>query len=65
MRRVANQPDLNAAVLTIRVPVELREQIDAALAKRPIKIPRNTWVLEAVLEKLARDQQKGGDHGSR
>jgi hypothetical protein len=22
---------------------------------QPIKIPRNTWVLQAILEKLARD----------
>ena len=65
MRRVANQPDLNSAVLTICVPVELRDQIDVALANRTIKIMRNTWVLEAVLEKRAREQQKGGGHGSR
>lgn len=65
MRRVANQSDVNAAVLTIRLPVELRDQIDAVLAQRPIKIPRNTWVLEAVLEKLACDQQKGARHGPR
>lgn len=65
MRRAANQPDLNAVVLTIRVPAELRDQIDAALTKRPIKIPRNTWVLEAVVEKLAKDQQKGRGYGSR
>ena len=64
MRRVSSQPDPNSAVLTIRVPVELRDQIDSALSMRPIKIPRNTWVLEAVLEKLARDQ-RGGGHGAR
>lgn len=65
MRRAANQTDSNAAVLTIRVPVELRDRMDAVLASRLIKIPRNTWVLEAVLEKLARDEMKGGPHGSR
>ncbi len=65
MRRVTQQAEPNAAVLTVRLSVELRDEIDAALAKRPIKVPRNTWVLEAVLEKLARDRQKGSGHGTR
>lgn len=65
MRRVTQQAEPNAAVLTVRLSVELRDEIDAALAKRPIKVPRNTGVLEAVLEKLARDRQKGSGHGTR
>ena len=65
MRRTAQQAEPNAAVLTIRLPVELRDEIDAALAKRPINMPGNTWVLAALLEKLARNGQKGGGHGTR
>lgn len=65
MRRTAQQAEPNGAALTIRLLVELCDEIDAALAKRPIKMPRNIWVLEAVLEKLARDRQRGGGHGTR
>ena len=59
------ETDAETAVLTIRVPVDLRDQIDSALAGRPIKVPRNTWILEALLEKLARDRRKDGVDGSR
>jgi predicted HicB family RNase H-like nuclease len=35
------------------------EAIDVALARRPGNISRNTWITEAIQEKLARES----DHG--
>ncbi len=41
---------------TIRLPKSVLEQIDAAASRRPFRIPRNQWILEAVLEKLDREK---------
>lgn len=40
---------------SLRLPPELLAAIDAARAKRPGKISRNTWITEAVQEKLRRE----------
>jgi len=65
MRRSLAMKEEDQAVLTIRVPAELRDRIDERLAARQVRIPRNTWILEAVVEKLAREEQKGKGHGAR
>ena len=39
----------------LRVPQTLLTRIDEAVAARPIRTPRHTWMLEAVLEKLERE----------
>jgi hypothetical protein len=33
----------------------LLARLDQAVQAQPIKIPRNTWVLQAIVEKLSRD----------
>lgn len=48
------QPDGATTPVIIRVPAELLTQVDAAVAARPIRTPRHTWILEAILEKLQR-----------
>jgi hypothetical protein len=37
----------------LRLPKGILGQIDAAVKSRPIKMPRHTWILEAIVEKLA------------
>ena len=44
------------STINIRVPVPLVERIDQELEGRPIRTPRHTWLLEAVWEKLERDE---------
>jgi histidinol phosphatase-like enzyme len=39
----------------LRVPAELLEQIDAAVAARRPSPSRHNWILEAIYEKLARE----------
>lgn len=65
MSRLNQDAGPNALVLKMRLPDELRDRIDRVLARRPIKPSRNTWVLEAGLEKLARDEPRGKGHGAR
>ncbi len=38
--------------ILIRIPNELLDRVDTNLTARPLKTPRNTWILEAILEKL-------------
>jgi hypothetical protein len=40
--------------VTLRLPSGILKQIDAAVRSRPVKMPRHTWILEAIVEKLAR-----------
>ncbi len=39
----------------LRLEAELWKAIDAARRQRPGSVSRNTWITEAVLEKLKRD----------
>jgi metal-responsive CopG/Arc/MetJ family transcriptional regulator len=47
--------------INLRLPAETFEAIDAARADRPGNISRNTWITEAVEEKLARDRAERGE----
>lgn len=46
-----NKPQL----LQLRLDRDLLTSIDAALHQRKVKIPRHTWILEALHEKLERE----------
>ncbi len=43
--------------VNLRMPADMLEQVDKAVKSRPLKIPRHTWLLEAVMEKLAREEK--------
>jgi hypothetical protein len=43
--------------ILLRIPTDMLEQLDAALKARPVRLPRHTWILEAIHEKLTRDRQ--------
>jgi dihydroorotate dehydrogenase len=43
----------------VRMSPDLRRQIDQAVRSRRIKIPRQTWILEAIIEKLEREAAAG------
>lgn len=42
--------------INLRLPAETFEAIDNCRSERPGAISRNTWITEAVEEKLARDR---------
>lgn len=48
-------PAPGVKMVPVRIEMALLTRIDQAVQAQPIKIPRNTWVLQAILEKLARD----------
>ena len=41
--------------ILLRIPPEIMDRLDAALKARPVKLPRHTWILEAIHEKLTRE----------
>lgn len=41
----------------LRLPGSMLKSIDKAVKSRPVRIPRHTWLLEAIYEKLSRDNQ--------
>jgi hypothetical protein len=47
--------DSPTATVNLRMPASLVGRIDEALKGHPIKKPRHTWLLEAVIEKLERE----------
>ena len=47
----------DTATVNLRMPTALVERIDDALKAHPIKKPRHTWLLEAVIEKLDREAE--------
>jgi len=49
--------------INLRLPGETFDAIDASRAVRHGAISRNTWITEAIEEKLARDQLKGVEPG--
>ena len=43
---------------SMKLPMPLSDRIDTLRKLRTIRVPRSTWVLEAVVEKLERDEKK-------
>lgn len=41
--------------VVLRFQADLLARVDAAVKARPIRTPRHTWLLEAVYEKLQRE----------
>jgi len=44
-----------ATPILLRIPAGLLERLENALKDRPVKLPRHTWILEAIHEKLTRE----------
>lgn len=45
----------STTTVPLRLPRDLLARVDRAVANQPIKSPRNTWVLQAILDRLERD----------
>jgi len=47
-----------AAKVLLTIPADSHSRIEAVLAERRVRIPRHTWLLEAIIEKLEREEHK-------
>ena len=43
-------------VVIVRLPEDMLAEIDALLKQRRVKVSRNTWFLEALVERIQREQ---------
>lgn len=52
--QLSDKPDNGSAEkqVVLRVPAALLVRLDESLKQRLIRIPRHTWILEAISEKL-------------
>ncbi len=39
----------------LRVPVDILETVDAQIKGKRPRVPRHTWILEAILQRIERD----------
>ena len=44
------------APVVLRLPPDVLTRIDRAVEARRVKVPRHTWLIEAVIEKLEREE---------
>jgi|SRR5450755_4473688 hypothetical protein len=47
--------------LTVRVPGFTLQRVDALVRARPTRIPRHSWLLEAIYEKLSKEERVRGN----
>ena len=52
--RAGAEPAKTAPVV-LRLPPDVLTRIDRAVEARRVKVPRHTWLMEAVIEKLERE----------
>lgn len=58
----AAKPETNTKAefaVNVRLPVDVLAQVDEAVKLRRARIPRHSWLLEAIFEKLDRELGKG------
>lgn len=54
--QATKKPYEGTTAVILRVPTEILGQVDQALESRPLRTPRHSWILEAIWEKLQREQ---------
>lgn len=68
MKNGSRKLEEDVAAVTIRVPRAIVNDIDTERIARSVKVPRNTWIFEALVEKLRRERenaQKEVHHGTK
>lgn len=49
------KPKRRASYVQLRLLPEMLQRIDTSIAGRAVPVPRHTWLLEAIAEKLERE----------
>jgi len=52
--RLSRDKRNGTVTVSLRIPESMLRDIDKAVKRRPYKMPRHMWLLEAVHEKLSR-----------
>lgn len=54
--QAAKKPYEGTTAVILRVPTDILKRVDQVLRARPLRAPRHTWILEAILEKLSNEE---------
>jgi hypothetical protein len=54
--RPKNESPEPVIVFQLRLPSDMAETIDALISKRRFRVPRNTWILEAIQNYIEKEQ---------
>ena len=49
-------PEAKPKNVLLRIPPHAHRRIESILKSRRVRIPRHTWILEAIVEKLEREE---------
>jgi hypothetical protein len=52
---IAKEENKEDKQVLVRIPKDLLEKVDALAQSRRIRTPRNTWIVEALFEKVERE----------
>lgn len=52
----AAEEEVKPVPVVLRVPADVLAKVDQVIKERRVRIPRHTWLLEAVVEKLEREE---------
>ncbi|HTS78264.1 MAG TPA: hypothetical protein VMG40_18785 [Bryobacteraceae bacterium] len=63
--KISRDKKSGTVTVSLRIPVGMLSEIDEALKRRPYRIPRHMWLLEAIHEKLARLRETPTPHIAR
>jgi len=55
------EDEATEVAVTVRVPKGTLDRIDALVRGRPTRVPRHSWLLEAIYEKLYKEERVEGD----
>lgn len=50
--------DIKEKSVVLRIPSSMIDSIDKMLKTRLLRMPRHTWILEAIAEKIERENEK-------
>lgn len=64
MKAASKESRAHQERFTVRLPAEMVEAIDAECSRRAGNVSRNTWLTEAVQEKLTRNGAAGRPIGA-
>src|SRR6185437_2795866 len=56
-RAAANAAEAKEAVINIRLPLSVVEKVDRIVRRRRVRIPRHSWLLEAVYAHLDEEER--------
>ena len=56
--RLSRDKRNGTVTISLRIPEGMLSEVDSAVKRRPYKMPRHMWLLEAIHEKLARTQNE-------